>query len=99
MRAASDAAARWVLLRASELQGRGEFDAAVKLLEAVEIQDLSCETSEDVLGRWSAACSLLGQTGGTELLRYSATQGRGTILHRDPGSYRSSWRSWRRTLS
>jgi hypothetical protein len=84
VRAANDAAARRVLFQASELQGRGEFDAAVKLLEAVEIQGLSRETSEDVFGRWSAACSLLGQTGGLELLRYSATQGRGIILHRDP---------------
>jgi len=85
VRATNAAAARRLLLQASELQGRGEFDAAVKLLEAVEIQGLSRETSEDVFGRWSAACSLLGQTGGMELLRYSATQGRGIILHRDPG--------------
>jgi hypothetical protein len=84
VRATNDAVARRVLLQASELQGRGEFDAAVKLLEPVEIQGLSRETSEDVFGRWSAACSLLGQTGGLDLLRYSASQGRGIILHRDP---------------
>ena len=76
--------ARRVLLQASELQGRGEFEAAVKLLEAVDVSGLSRETSEDVFGRWSAACSLLGQTGGLELLRYSPAQGRGVIVHRDP---------------
>jgi len=85
VRAANDAAARRTLLQASELQGRGEFDAAVRLLEAVDVQGLSREASEDVFGRWSAACSLLGQSGGLELLRYSPTQGRGVVLHRDPG--------------
>jgi hypothetical protein len=84
VRAANDAAARRTLLQASELQGRGEFDAAVRLLEAVDVQGLSREASEDVFGRWSAACSLLGQTGGLDLLRYSPTQGRGVVLHRDP---------------
>src|SRR5207302_6196144 len=47
VRAANDAAARRTLLQASESQGRGEFDAAVRLLEAVEVQGLSRETSED----------------------------------------------------
>ena len=84
VRAANDAAARRVILEASELQGRGDFNAAVKLLEAVEVQSLSRETSEDVFGRWSAACSLLGQSGGLELLRSSSSQGRGLILHHDP---------------
>lgn len=84
IRAANDAAARRVLVQASELQGRGEFNAAVRLLEAVDVQGLSREASEDVFGRWSAACSLLAQTGGLELLRYSPTQGRGIILHHDP---------------
>jgi len=83
-RATNDAAARRVILEASELQGRGDFNAAVKLLEAVEVQSLSRETSEDVFGRWSAACSLLGQSGGLELLRSSSSQGRGIILHHDP---------------
>ena len=77
------------LLQASESQGRGEFDAAVRLLEAVEVQGLTRETSEDVFGRWSAACSLLGQTGGLELLRYSPSQGRGIILHRDSKTNRT----------
>jgi hypothetical protein len=84
VRAVNDAAARRVLLQASELQARGDFEAAVKLLEAVDVSGLSRETSEDVFGRWSAACSLLGQTGGLELLRYSPAQGRGIIVHRDP---------------
>jgi hypothetical protein len=84
VRAANDAAARRVLLHASELQGRGDFEAAVKLLEAVDVQGLSREASEDVFGRWSAACSLLGQTGGLDLLRYSPAQGRGIVVHRDP---------------
>jgi hypothetical protein len=84
VRAANDAAARRILFQASELQGRGDFDAAVKLIEAVEVSGLSRETSEDVFGRWSAACSLLGQTGELELLRSSSTQGRGLIIHRDP---------------
>jgi hypothetical protein len=83
-RAANDAAARRVLVQASELQGRGEFNAAVRLLEAVDVQGLSREASEDVFGRWSAACSLLAQTGELELLRYSPAQGRGIILHHDP---------------
>jgi hypothetical protein len=84
LRGANDAAARNVLLQASELQGRGEFDGAVRLLEAIDVSALSRETSEDVFGRWSAACSLLGQTGDLELLRSSSSQGRGLILHRDP---------------
>jgi hypothetical protein len=84
VRAVNDAAARRTLVEASELQGRGEFNAAVRLLEAVDVQGLSREASEDVFGRWSAACSLLAQTGDLELLRYSPTQGRGIILHRDP---------------
>jgi hypothetical protein len=84
IRAANDEGARRVMLQASEFQGRGEFDAAVKLLEAVEVQGLSRETSEDVFGRWSAGCSLLGQVDGIELLRSSSTQGRGVILQRDP---------------
>jgi hypothetical protein len=84
IRGTNDAAARRVLLQASELQGRGDFEAAVKLMEAVDVSGLSREASEDVFGRWSAACSLLGQTGGLELLRYSPAQGRGFIVHRDP---------------
>jgi hypothetical protein len=84
VRAENDTAAKRVLLQASELRGRGDFDAAVRLLEAVAVHALSREASEDVFGRWSAACSLLGQTGGLELLRYSPSQGRGVILHRDP---------------
>ena len=84
VRSAYDAAARRVMFQASELQGRGDFDAAVKLLEAVEVERLSPETSEDVFGRWSAACSLLGQERGLELLRYPDAQGRGLMLHRDP---------------
>jgi hypothetical protein len=73
-----------VLVQASELQGRGDFNAAVRLLEAVDVENLSREASEDVFGRWSAACSLLAQTGGLELSRYSPAQGRGIILHKDP---------------
>jgi hypothetical protein len=84
-RAANDAAARQILLQASELLGRGDLEGAVKLFESVDVPGLSREVSEDVFGRWSAACSLLGQTGGLELLRYSPSQGRGIILQRDPG--------------
>ncbi len=84
VRAANDAAARRTLLQAAEFQGRDDFEGAVKLLEAVDVHGLSREASEDVFGRWSAACSLLGQTGGLDLLRYSPSQGRGVILHRDP---------------
>jgi len=83
-RAANDAAARQILLQASELLGRGDLEVAVKLFESVDVPGLSREVSEDVFGRWSAACSLLGQTGGLELLRYSPSQGRGIILQRDP---------------
>jgi hypothetical protein len=82
--AANDASARRILFQASELQGRGEFEAAMRLLETVEVSGLSRETSEDVFGRWSAACSLLGQMGDLELLRSSSAQGRGIVLHRDP---------------
>jgi hypothetical protein len=84
VRAANDAAARRVLFQASELQGRGDFVAAVRLLESVEVNSPSRETSEDVFGRWSAACSLLGQTSDLELTRYSPAQGQGVILHTDP---------------
>ncbi len=84
VRAANDAGARRTLLQAAEFQGRGDFEGAVRLIEAVDVHGLSREASEDVFGRWSAACSLLGQTGGLELLRYSPSQGRGVILHRDP---------------
>jgi hypothetical protein len=83
VRAANDAAARRALLHASELQGRGDFDGAVKLLEAVEVAGLSREVSEDVFGRWSAACSLLAQACGIELVRFSESQGRGVILNGD----------------
>jgi len=83
-RAANDAAARQILLQASELLGRGDLEGAVKCFESVDVPGLSREVSEDVFGRWSAACSLLGQTGGLELLRYSPSQGRGIILQRDP---------------
>jgi hypothetical protein len=84
VRASNDAAARRVMFQASELQGRGDFDAAVKLLEAVEVERLSREASEDVFGRWSAACSLLGQERRLELVRYPDAQGRGLMLYRDP---------------
>ena len=84
VRAAIDAAARRVLVQVSELQGRGDFNAAVRLLEAVDVEGLSREASEDVFGRWSAACSLVGRPDGLELLRYSAAQGRGIILQVDP---------------
>jgi tetratricopeptide (TPR) repeat protein len=85
IRNSNDAAAKRVLDHASELQARGDFDAAVKLLEAVDVSGLSREVSEDVFGGWSAACSLLGQTTDLELVRSSFSQGRGIILHRDPG--------------
>jgi hypothetical protein len=41
VRAANNAVARRVLLQASERQGRGDFEAAVKLLEAVNVSELS----------------------------------------------------------
>jgi hypothetical protein len=84
VRAANDAVARHRLGQASDLQGRGDFDGAVRVLESVEVRGLSREVSENVFGRWSAACSLLAQTVGFELVRFSEAQGRGIILHSDP---------------
>jgi hypothetical protein len=69
---------------ASELQGRGEFDAAVSLLEAIDVDGLSLETSKVAFGRWSAACSLAAQVAGIDLLRASVSQGHGVMLHQDP---------------
>ncbi|MBV9897627.1 MAG: hypothetical protein JO020_25995, partial [Chloroflexi bacterium] len=83
VRATNDAAARRLLVEASELQGRGDFNAAVRLLESVDVQGLSREASEDVFGRWSAACSLLAQMRGIELLRWSPAQGRGVMIYEE----------------
>ncbi len=49
VRAANDAAARRTLLQAAEFQGRGDFEVAVKLLEAVDVHGLSREASEGCL--------------------------------------------------
>ncbi len=84
VRAHKDAAARAALAVASEHQGRGDVDAAVKTLEAVDVHGLTKEVSEDLFGRWSDACSRLAQTGGLDLVRFAPAQGRGLILTTDP---------------
>jgi hypothetical protein len=60
VRAANDATARRVMLQASELQGGGEFDAAVSFLEAIDVDGLSLETSKVAFGRWLSSSSSAG---------------------------------------
>jgi hypothetical protein len=65
-------------------QARGDFEAAVSVLEQVDVHGLSEETSQDVFGRWSDTCSRLAQTAGAALVRFAPAQGRGLILYADP---------------
>ena len=58
--AARDATARAALEQAAEHQGRGDLEAAVTVLEQLEVRGLSPEVGEDVFGAWSQACSRLG---------------------------------------
>ncbi|MBV9595922.1 MAG: hypothetical protein JOZ87_03600 [Chloroflexi bacterium] len=51
--AARDAAARANLERAAEHQGRGDLEAAVAVLEQLDVRGLSSEVGEDVFGAWS----------------------------------------------
>jgi hypothetical protein len=62
--AARDAAARAALEQAAEHQGRGDLEAAVTVLEQVEVRGLSPDVGEDVFGAWSQACSRLAQSAG-----------------------------------
>ena len=92
--AARDAAARAALEQAAEHQGRGDLEAAVTVLEQLEVRGLSPEVGEDVFGAWSQACSRLAQSAcfdqGTPgsphqaLVRFAPAKGRGLILMRDP---------------
>ena len=92
--AARDATARAALEHAAEHQGRGDLEAAVTVLEQVEVRGLSPEVGEDVFGAWSQACSRLAQSAGFDqgpasspheaLLRFAPAKGRGLILMRDP---------------
>jgi hypothetical protein len=84
VRAEKDAAARKALVATAEHQARGDFEAAVRVLEGVDVDGLSRDLSEDVFGRWCDACSRLSQTGGVTLVRDARTQGRGVIYIRDP---------------
>jgi hypothetical protein len=84
VRAARDAAAHQALALATEHQARGDLEAAVSVLEQVEVHGLSEEMSQDVFGRWSDTCSRLAQTAGAVLVRFAPAQGRGLILYTDP---------------
>jgi hypothetical protein len=94
VQAARDAAARAALGQVAEHQGRGDLEAAVTVLEQVDVRGLSLEVGEDVFGAWSQACSRLAQSTGfdqgpggsrhTALLRFSPAKGRGLILMADP---------------
>jgi hypothetical protein len=92
--AARDAVARAAIEQAAEHQGRGDLEAAVTVLEQVEVRGLSIDVGEDVFGAWSQACSRLAQSAGFDagpsgtkheaLLRFAPAKGRGLILMRDP---------------
>jgi hypothetical protein len=92
--AARDAAARAALELAAERQGRGDLEAAVTVLEQVDVRGLSVEVGEDVFGAWSQACSRLARSAGFDqgpagtqheaLVRFAPAKGRGLILMRDP---------------
>jgi hypothetical protein len=92
--AAREAAARAALGQAAEHQGRGDLEAAVTVLEQVEVRGLSPEVGEDVFGAWSQACSRLAQSAGFDqgpagspheaLVRFAPAKGRGLILMCDP---------------
>jgi hypothetical protein len=94
LQASRDATARVALARAAEHQGRGDLDAALGVLEQLEVRGLSPEVGEDVFGAWSQACSRLAQTAGFDqgsagslhemLVRFAPARGRGLILMRDP---------------
>jgi hypothetical protein len=91
---ARDANARAALEEAAEHQGRGDLEAAVTVLEKVEVRGLSPEVGEDVFGAWSQACSRLAQSAGFDLgpagswhealKRFAPAKGRGLILMCDP---------------
>jgi len=83
-RAARDTAARRALATSAEHQARGDLEAAVNVLEQLEVHGLSLDVSEDVFGRWSEACSRPAQATGTPLKRYAPSQGRGVILYANP---------------
>jgi hypothetical protein len=92
--AARDATARAALEQAAEHQGRGDLEAAVTVLEQVEVLGLSPQMSEDVFGAWSQAGSRLAQSAGFDqgpngsphqaLVRFAPAKGRGLILMHDP---------------
>ncbi|HEY2594418.1 MAG TPA: hypothetical protein VGK33_11000 [Chloroflexota bacterium] len=92
--AARDATARVALERAAEHQGRGDLEAAITVLERLEVRGLSPEVGEDVFGAWSQTCSRLAQSAGFDqgtpgslhqaLVRFAPAKGRGLILMRDP---------------
>ena len=84
VRAEKDAAARRALSLATEHQARGDLEAAVSVLEQVDVHGLSEDVSQDVFGRWSDTCSRLAQTAGAVLVRFAPAQGRGLILYTDP---------------
>lgn len=83
-RAAKDDAARQALAACAEHQARGDLEAAVNVLEQVDVHGLSIDVSQNVFGRWSEACSRLAQTAATTLYRFAPAQGRGLILYADP---------------
>ncbi len=92
--AARDTTARAALEQAAEHQGRGDLEAAVTVLEQLEVRGLSPEVGEDVFGAWSQACSRLAQSASFDQgtpgsphqsqVRFAPAKGRGLILMRDP---------------
>lgn len=84
VRAERDDAARRALARAADDQARGDIEAAVAVLESVDVHGLSREVSEDVFGLWSDACSRFAQSAGASVKRFSPIQGRGLILYEHP---------------
>jgi hypothetical protein len=93
VQAGRDGGARTVLARAGECLGRGDLEAALAVVEQVDVRGLSPEVNEDVFGLWSQCCSRLAQSAGFDqgpagsqhqaLVRFAPTKGRGLILMRD----------------
>jgi hypothetical protein len=94
VQATRDGAARTALTRAEEYVARGDLEAALAVVEQVDVRGLSTEVNEDVFGVWSQCCSRLAQSAGfdqgpvgslhQELVRFAPARGRGLILMRDP---------------
>jgi hypothetical protein len=94
LQAARDSGVRTILARAGEYVGRGDLEAALSVVEQVDVRGLSPEVNEDLFGLWSQCCSRLAQSAGFDqgpagslheaFVRFAPTKGRGLILMRDP---------------